>query len=299
MRKLFFVLISICLLSLYSCDDGDIITFNLDFGDEFYACEGVSDLVIYKTKDDPSESISVLISSFSIEDMLAVESNDTLKIEDKSASFNYRTYNDASISNLFCNEIPANLDINVDETSDCEVDIFTVLTEDDNDGIPSELEDINENGDLTDDDTDGDGIPNYKDADDDGDNVLTKNELPDPNGDGDIIDAQDTDGDLTPDYLDEDDDGDGVKTRDEENASQDNNPANDITNEEVGADYLNDVVKNTVPATAYRNHTYTQEYLIAINIKNIDITELSQDELDFGTYGQSTIGTVSITPDFN
>ena len=113
--------------------------------------------------------------------------------------------------------------------------INTVLTEDDNDGIPAALEDINGNGNLDDDDTDGDGIPNYIDVDDDGDNILTKDENPDPNGDGILDDAQDTDGDGIPDYLDNDDDGDGVLTRDEENQSQDQNPANDITNSDVGA----------------------------------------------------------------
>ena len=42
----------------------------------------------------------------------------------------------------------------------------------------------------------------YKDSDDDGDNVPTLNEKPDPNDDGDLSDAQDTDGDGIPDYLD-------------------------------------------------------------------------------------------------
>ena len=42
----------------------------------------------------------------------------------------------------------------------------------DGDGVPDFAEDINGNGDLTDDDTDGDGTPDYLDTDDDGDNVL-------------------------------------------------------------------------------------------------------------------------------
>lgn len=63
----------------------------------------------------------------------------------------------------------------------------------DNDGIPSYLEDLNEDGeftanfldrkDETDDDTDGDGTPDYFDNDDDGDGILTINE--DIDGDGD------------------------------------------------------------------------------------------------------------------
>ncbi|MGJ8684035.1 MAG: FKBP-type peptidyl-prolyl cis-trans isomerase [Nonlabens sp.] len=45
---------------------------------------------------------------------------------------------------------------------------------------------------------------NYVDPDDDNDGVLTKDEDPDPNGDGDPSDARDTDGDGIPDYLDAD-----------------------------------------------------------------------------------------------
>ena len=48
------------------------------------------------------------------------------------------------------------------------------------------------------DDTDGNGIPNYLDNDDDGDGVLTIDEY-DVNADG---VADDSDGDGTPDYLD-------------------------------------------------------------------------------------------------
>lgn len=81
------------------------------------------------------------------------------------------------------------------------------------DGIPSSKEDLNGNGDPRDDDTDGDGIPNYLDADDDNDGILTLYEydvLPDNNnngkvdeGDGDGV-PDDSDGDGIPDYLDPD-----------------------------------------------------------------------------------------------
>ncbi|PIE49522.1 MAG: hypothetical protein CSA39_02210, partial [Flavobacteriales bacterium] len=46
----------------------------------------------------------------------------------------------------------------------------------DNDGVPDSLEDINEDGFVIDDDTDGDRIPNFNDRDDDGDGILTKDE---------------------------------------------------------------------------------------------------------------------------
>jgi len=50
----------------------------------------------------------------------------------------------------------------------------------DGDGILSIHEDLNGNGIFTDDDTDGDGIPNYLDADDDGDGTSTLAELKKP-----------------------------------------------------------------------------------------------------------------------
>ncbi len=51
----------------------------------------------------------------------------------------------------------------------------------DMDGQPDMNEDINMNGDLTDDDTDMDGIPNYQDTDDDGDGIATIMEEAGPN----------------------------------------------------------------------------------------------------------------------
>ena len=45
------------------------------------------------------------------------------------------------------------------------------------DRVDSKHEDLNNNNDYFDDDTDGDGIPNFLDRDDDGDGVLTKREI--------------------------------------------------------------------------------------------------------------------------
>ncbi len=73
------------------------------------------------------------------------------------------------------------------------------ILDDDGDGVLTTDEDINGDGDPTNDDTDGDGIPNYLDTDDDGDGIETIDE--DANGDGDPTN-DDTDGDGIPDYLD-------------------------------------------------------------------------------------------------
>ena len=89
---------------------------------------------------------------------------------------------------------------------------LVVRADHDNDGVLNIYEDIDGSLEASDDDTDGDTLPNYLDSDDDGDGVLTKNE--DPNGDGDPTN-DDTDGDGTVNYLDDDDDGDGTLTKDE------------------------------------------------------------------------------------
>lgn len=47
----------------------------------------------------------------------------------------------------------------------------------DGDGILSIYEDVNENGDFWDDDTDGDGVPNFMDVDDDADGKTTREEI--------------------------------------------------------------------------------------------------------------------------
>lgn len=305
MRKLFFVLVSLSLVFNMSCDDGDIITIELDFNDTFNSC-GVNNLVFFKTKEDPSESLSLKLTGVTLDDILAVEADGIFENAYSISTtnpFNYRTYSNSTLpSDLFCSDVPSsevNITKDIQSTSGI-ADVKTVLTEADDDGIPSDLEDINGNGDLTDDDTDNDGIPNYIDADDDGDNILTKDENPDPNGDGDFSDAQDTDGDGIPDYLDDDDDGDGVKTRDEENDSQDNNPANDITNSTIGPDYLNPQVATEVLATGYRGHVYTQFYKVTLILRNIDIDILSADELDFGELQNSALTkTVTGNPTFN
>jgi len=53
----------------------------------------------------------------------------------------------------------------------------TEVSDHDQDGIPSYLEDLNFNLNMSDDDTDENTIPNFADFDDDGDEVLTINEL--------------------------------------------------------------------------------------------------------------------------
>jgi FKBP-type peptidyl-prolyl cis-trans isomerase len=83
------------------------------------------------------------------------------------------------------------------------VNLFRVNEADhDKDGIPSWMEDLNENKNLLDDDTDGDDTPNFADPDDDGDGTPTKEEI-EINEDG-SLEFPDSNGNGTPDYLDPD-----------------------------------------------------------------------------------------------
>jgi hypothetical protein len=100
----------------------------------------------------------------------------------------------------FCGDVNGEIQDTIDSL-DCE--------DDDNDGVPNRYEDINNDGDYTNDDSDGDLTPDYLDDDDDNDLVPTANEISFDVAGNPI----DSDGDGTPDYLDTDDDGDSVSTQ--------------------------------------------------------------------------------------
>lgn len=312
MRKLF-VLLTL-LIGLSSCDDGDIIEVEIDFSDTFQAC---GELVFFQVKEFPHESLSLQITNptIALEDFLQVDDDGNLiadnplivGIDGSENTFSYRTYNSDPTS-LFCNDVPpSGIQIIEDLTSTTGTATINVfLEEDDNDGIPADMEDKNEDGDndpSTDPtDTDGDGIPDYLDFDDDGDNVLTITELEldeDLDGDGDpLTNPVDTDLDGIPNYLDPNDDGDAVPTIDEENNTQDQNPANDFTDPTI-ADYLNPVVETTVTATAYREHVIQQEFTVTLVIKEVRLPTIDLDEFDFGTLEDSRLQSTRIlTPDF-
>lgn len=71
----------------------------------------------------------------------------------------------------------------------------------DRDGVPSWREDLNGDELIFNDDTDGDLAPNYLDRDDDGDFILTLEEISDEDGNI-VFPYPDKDDDGTPDYLD-------------------------------------------------------------------------------------------------
>lgn len=314
MRK--YLLFLSVILMFSACDDGDIILVHLDFDNSFEAC---GNLVFYNISDDPFKSISLKITQpvTTLEDIFKVtpisagsyavkplNPNISGAINGSSNLLNYRSYN-SSVTSLFCMDIPpSDLDISEDYSSySGSFTILTSLIEDDNDGVPSEMEDRNKDGNLYNDDSDSDGIPDFLDEDDDGDNVLTKTELLDyDNTDNDgnpLTDPKDTDGDGIPNYLDPNDDGDLVLTRDEENMSADRNPANDFTNGNKIPDYLNIKVAITVPATGYREHNINQKFLVSLKVDNISFSNLNQDSFNFGFLSNpKTSGVRKLTPRF-
>lgn len=81
--------------------------------------------------------------------------------------------------------------------------IRTVNADHDLDGIPSILEDLENDEDFFADDTDGDEFANFLDADDDGDGILTIDEI-EVDADGNFVAYKDTDGDGIFDHLDND-----------------------------------------------------------------------------------------------
>ena len=307
MRKILGILL--LFITLTSCNDDDLIDLSFDFEDEFTINE-CGQLIFYKINDAQNESLALSLSGISIEELFDFDEvlnqvQDTIIIErtinGTTNRLNYRVYNGTVTGNdLFCNPIPPS-DISVRSEEDSQtgtVTITIIARDDDNDGIPAEFEDLNGNGDLLDDDSDNDGIPNFLDVDDDGDNVLTRDELtPDTLNTDPSINPLNTDGDNTPDYLDIDDDGDGVLTRDEESILQDENPRNDVTEPGGLADYLNPNVSNSVSAVAFRPHVVGRTYIVKVQVNNIQFSFLNQTTLDFGE-NVSTV-TVQKFPVFN
>lgn len=289
MRRLVLSFIFSCLV-LTSCDDGDIITVELEFDKVLELCGDLNseNYVVYDIKLDPNESLTLLFPGTAANDEIfdpeVSPSEQSIMINGSSVLFNLRRYN-GDPSGLICQEIP---DSDVKITSDQaatsgEVIALSTFIDDDNDGILAELEDLNGNGNLEDDDTDGDGIPNYKDADDDNDNVLTKNENPDVNGDGLIDDAQDTDGNGVPDYLDEDDDGDGTDTRFEDE-NDNGNLFDDYAPGAIEPRFLDNINNDIFVSTDLNSNNFERTITVKFDVYDTDLGIINADYINFGTF---------------
>ncbi len=125
-------------------------------------------------------------------------------VENEDGTFSYTNYGLGVMfipSGLaYFNSPPFGSEISQYENLIFKFELYTSEANDhDEDLILSYLEDLNGNGDVYDDDTDNDGLPNFFDFDDDGDGVLTRYE--DIDNDGDPTN-DDTDSDGIPNYLD-------------------------------------------------------------------------------------------------
>ena len=97
-----------------ACDDGDIITVELDFvADNLGRCENDTDFyLLFNTRQDPSESLSLLIPRNDANELLFREPTPvgeptTIMIDGNVVRFNYRTYNRDIIGDELCNTIPS------------------------------------------------------------------------------------------------------------------------------------------------------------------------------------------------
>jgi hypothetical protein len=267
---------------LQSCDDGDIIITTFNFDDaQLKKCGTSGNHVFYKVNPEALESLSLRLG---VTDSLYKTEGTKVYILNGTSNFvNYRTYDGTLGDNYFCSSIPpTSPGVTVDYfAASGTVEFTTTFVYDDNDGVPADKE--------FDGDTDGDGIPDIYDEDDDGDNVPTARELDVQNEDGDnnpLTNPLDTDGDGTPDYLDNDDDNDGVHTR-HEDKNMDLNPRNDVTDPNVGADYLNPAVADTYEVNEYYEHKYTITKSVKIVLKNLVLIsgeeEITVETLTMGT----------------
>ena len=110
MRKLLYLFL-VSFLFTASCDDGDIITINLDFDEELELCANGLNYVVFDTKTDPYESITLLFPVNDANNLIFDPVNNphsgTLTINGSSIKFNYRTYDGDPVGELICEEIPS------------------------------------------------------------------------------------------------------------------------------------------------------------------------------------------------
>ncbi|WP_378175838.1 hypothetical protein [Aquimarina sp. SS2-1] len=269
MKKLLYTLVFLFILS---CDDGDIIVTSFEFEDvDLQLCQGAgaNEFVFFKINTSINEAISYDFVDTRYSDTIPTEEEIIIDLANQDNKLVYRKFNTSITADYYCSNIP---DSNIIVTEELlgtggEARITNeIVSEDDNDGVASDLE--SPNGIDPEADPDGDGVPNYlddamadaaignedgliedgydqdndqiadfKDQDDDNDNVLTSVEFRniDPNDNSFL----DTDGDDIPDYLDTDDDGDGIPTRNED-INGNGNPRDDDTDGDGTPNFLDD-----------------------------------------------------------
>ena len=176
MRKYFYI--AFLLIGFTSCDDGDIIINNFDFGDttiKSCAKDGKPKVFFKINTEDVFESISLVINNAAVSNLKNVISTTTDPIRfnlDNNNKINYRLYDGTITNDYFCNTLPpSNPKVIQEFVSVGGTVVITTeedyINEDDSDGdVIDDVDELKE-------DTDGDGIMNVLDIDDVGDNVAT------------------------------------------------------------------------------------------------------------------------------
>ena len=294
MRKLFFIFI---LFSLFcSCNDGEIIVTDFNFeASNLNNCGGPGAYIFYNINNSLSaESISLILET---SDVLFFESGTVeYVLNGNTYVVNYRKYDSDITDSYFCSNIPpTSPGVSIEYLGASGIALLTtIVTRDDEDGIEEDPE-----NNL---DTDNDGLLNYFDNDDDGDNVPTVNELGAGFLSGNNEFPLDTDNDGIFDYLDIDDDGDTILTR-YEDANGDLDPTNDFTGTSDDPDYLTAAIANSNAIDQYRIHSYQITSDIELVINNLVLVngseEITKETMIFGNKSGVIDGTISVIPDFN
>lgn len=293
--KIWFALLS--LFFCLSCDDGGIAIESFDFDQSsLNYCDAPQGYLFYALNDAETEAImaQVLIDPAT----LLVDGTANLVLNGNTQSVVYRVFDQSVTQEYFCSAIPPNTPQVIEEftANSGDVELISVVSYDDFDGLS-----LSQEGDLNL-DTDVDGLPNFYDFDDDGDNVPTLFELDLVNADGDndpLTNPLDTDSDGLPDYLDPDDDGDGVLTINEDN-NYDLDPTNDVSDLDFGADYLNPEVAVDYSIELYREHVYEITSALTVILRDLvlvrDAEEIIKDVLVLGVLPRFLTEDVVVTP---
>ena len=294
MRKLFFISI---LLSLFSsCNDGDIIVTDFNFeASNLNYCGGPGAYIFYNINNSLfAESISLVLET---SDILFLESGTVeYVLNGMTYAVNYRKYDNDITDDYFCSNIPPTTpSVTIEFLGASGIAVLTtIVTKNDEDGIE---EDSTSNL-----DTDNDGLLNYYDNDDDGDNIPTLNELGSEFLTGNDEFPLDTDNDGIYDYLDIDDDNDTILTR-YEDANADLDPTNDFRGTNGEPDYLIASIINSTIVDQYITHSYQLTSDIELLINNLVLVngseEIIKETMILGNKSIVINRVITVVPDFN
>jgi hypothetical protein len=276
MKKFYYLIFTVLLVT--SCDDGDLIVTDFNFENRNLEwCGDTENQVLFNINNDQvHEALAFRFSLNTPNPQFFSTEPGQLAIPLTSENqVIYRVFDGEVTSKYFCNSIPP-VSPSVSEefrsTNGGEVIINTTFknaTDHDGDGVSSEKE-----GMTTEQDTDGDGIPDYLDIDDDGDNILTRVEVAVEAANS-VNSHPDSDNDGLADYLDADDDNDGVPTRNED-WNMNNNPADD-RNEEGVPHYLNPNITDSFEVTTVRENIISRSFRYQLTAENLTLLKQGGD----------------------